>query len=81
MTRGACLERLPIVFGLSEEEAAACVGIGATKFREMVQARRMPRPRRIDGRKVWDVDELRAAFKSLPHDGEAEEPDTWADVG
>ena len=40
----------------------------------------MPRPRRIDGRAVWDVDELRAAFKALPHEGESEKVDTWADV-
>ena len=40
----------------------------------------MPRPRRIDSRAVWDVDELRAAFKALPHEREAEGSNTWADV-
>ena len=39
----------------------------------------MPRPRRIDGRIVFDVDELRTAFKALPHEAGAE-PDTWADL-
>ncbi len=70
MGRSAVLARLPVVFGLSEEEAAAAVGLGATKFRELVTSGRMPKPRRIDGRKVWDVDELRATFKSLPHEGD-----------
>lgn len=57
------------------------MSFSVTKFRQMVEEKTMPRPRRHGGRLVWDVDELRAAFKSLPHDGEAEEPDTWADVG
>ncbi len=73
---------LPIVFGLSEVEAAASIGISATKFRELRKAKRMPDPRRIDGRLVYDVDELRAAFKAMPHDTEeaGETVDTWADV-
>lgn len=73
MGRGAVLARLPVVFGLSQEEAAAAIGLGATKFSEMVADGRMPKPRRIDGRRVWDVDELRLAFKSLPHDGDGED--------
>lgn len=80
MSRAEVLARLPIVFGLQEEEAAASVGFGATKFREMVAAGAMPKPRLHGGRKVYDVDELRAAFKALPKDG-GEEIDTWAGVG
>lgn len=79
--RKEILGRLPVVFGLSAEEAAAAVGISASKFAQMVAARQMPRPRRAGGRAIWDVDELRAAFKALPHDGEEAEVDTWADVG
>jgi predicted DNA-binding transcriptional regulator AlpA len=71
---------LPVVFGLGEVEAAAAIGISASKFRALVNDGRMPLPRRIDGRIVWDVDELRAAFKALPHDGENEKADSWADV-
>lgn len=74
------LPLLPVVFGLGETEAAAAIGISASKFRRLVKEARMPRPRRIDGRAVWDVDELRAAFKALPHEGESEKVDTWADV-
>jgi hypothetical protein len=68
MSRAAELSRLPIVFGLGVDDAAASIGIGVTKFRQLVHERRMPPARRIDGRYIWDVDELRAAFKSLPHD-------------
>ena len=47
--------------------------------RQLVTDGRMPRPRRIDGRIVFDVDEVRAAFKALPHEAEAESG-TWADL-
>lgn len=80
--RHAITASLPIVFGLSEPEAAAAIGISASKFRSLVQARRMPTPRQLDGRRVYDVDELRAAFKALPHEDASDdgEIDTWADL-
>jgi hypothetical protein len=56
------LPNLPIVFGLPEPESAGAIGVSVSKFREMVADGRMPKPRRIDGRLVYDVDELRAAF-------------------
>ena len=71
---------LPVVFGLGEVEAAAGIGVSASKFRTLVKDGRMPLPRRIDGRTVWDVDELRVAFKALPHDNESQKADSWADV-
>jgi predicted DNA-binding transcriptional regulator AlpA len=71
---------LPVVFGLGEVEAAAAIGISASKFRTLVNDKRMPSPRRLDGRNIWDVDELRAAFKALPHVDEDEKADSWADV-
>jgi predicted DNA-binding transcriptional regulator AlpA len=74
------LPLLPVVFGLGEIEAAAAIGVSASKFRNLVKEACMPRPRRIGSRAVWDVDELRSAFKALPHAGESEDSDTWADV-
>jgi hypothetical protein len=79
-TRTEVMPLLPVVFGLGEIEAAAAIGISATKFRALVNEKRMPSPRRVDGRNIWDVDELRAAFKSLPHADENEKADSWADV-
>jgi hypothetical protein len=72
--------QLPVVFGLGVVEAAAAIGVSASKFRALVDEGRMPLPRRIDGRTIWDVDELRAAFKALPHDGESEKVNSWADL-
>jgi excisionase family DNA binding protein len=55
--------------GLSREEAARYVGVGTTKFDEMVKDGRMPKPKRVDGRTVWDRIALDAAFTDLPDEG------------
>jgi excisionase family DNA binding protein len=65
--------------GLSRIDAAAYVGVGPSKFDEMVADGRMPAPRRIDGRKVWDVRELDASFEDLPHDEGAASANSWED--
>jgi hypothetical protein len=78
-TRKEVMPYLPVVFGLSELEAAAALGISASKFRAMVAEKRMPSPRRLDNRRIWDIDELRDAFKALPHEGDCEK-NTWADL-
>ena len=43
--------------------------VGPDKFDEMVGDRRMPKPRQIDRRIVWDRVELDIAFTELPHQG------------
>lgn len=52
--------------GLSRDEAAMYVGISPSKFDQLLTDGRMPMPRRIDGRKVWDIRDLDLAFDSLP---------------
>ncbi len=79
-TRREVISFLPVVFGLGEIEAAAAIGISVSKFRSLVAEKRMPSPRRLDGRNIWDVDELRGAFKALPHQDETKEADSWADL-
>lgn len=67
--------------GLCRVKAAAYVGIGATKFTELVADGRMPRPKRIDGRLVWDRLALDAAFEDLPDDGDADESSNpWDEI-
>ncbi|MBU1313968.1 MAG: hypothetical protein KJ947_22515 [Alphaproteobacteria bacterium] len=56
--------------GLSRAEAARYIGVGTTKFDEMVHDRRMPRPKRVDGRVIWDRIALDAAFSDLPDEHE-----------
>jgi hypothetical protein len=55
--------------GLSRVQAAEYVGVGATKFDELVADGRMPRPKRVDGRIVWDRLRLDEAFSALEEDG------------
>ncbi|MGF7163306.1 hypothetical protein FHS85_004969 [Rhodoligotrophos appendicifer] len=61
--------RLTIRRGLSEAEAALYVGLGSTKFRFLIAEGLMPEPRIIGGRRLWDVDDLDAAFRSFPLEG------------
>jgi hypothetical protein len=58
-------------------ESAAYIGTGTTKFDEMVCDGRMPKPKRIDGRTVWDVRKLDVSFDALPGD---EQMNPWDEV-
>ncbi len=58
--------------GLNRDEAAAYIGISTTKFLAMVADGRMPRPKQIDARRVWDIRRLDAAFDDLPDLDETE---------
>ncbi|WP_047189620.1 helix-turn-helix transcriptional regulator [Microvirga vignae] len=52
--------------GLSRVEAAAYIGVSPSLFDQMVRDRRMPKPKRINSRTVWDRHRLDAAFAALP---------------
>ena len=53
--------------------------MGQTKFLELVEDGRLPKPRRIDKVVVWDRYALDNAFEALPQDGySAENP--WDEV-
>jgi predicted DNA-binding transcriptional regulator AlpA len=56
--------------GMRREDAARYVGVSPSKLDEMVADRRMPQPRKIDRRLVWDVRELDDAFDDLPRRSE-----------
>lgn len=55
---------------IAREAASAYIGVSSTKFDEMVKDGRMPKPRRIDARRLWDVRLLDIAVDQLPMDGE-----------
>jgi predicted DNA-binding transcriptional regulator AlpA len=57
--------------GLSRVQAAEYIGVGATKFDEMVADGRMPKPKRIDGRTVWDRVKVDERFAALEEDAAA----------
>jgi predicted DNA-binding transcriptional regulator AlpA len=64
----SCLPSSLAPRGLSRFQAAEYIGVGVTKFDEMVADGRMPRPKRIDGRTVWDRIKLDEAFAALDDD-------------
>lgn len=63
--------------GLCRAEAAAYVGISPNMFDQVVEDGRMPGPKRINTRKVWDRLALDIAFASLPGEDEA---NPWDEV-
>ena len=62
--------------GLNRVQAAAYVGVSPTLFDEMVQDGRMPQPKRINSRRVWDRRRLDEAFEALPNQ---DDPNPWDD--
>lgn len=54
--------------GLSREEGAQYLGIGATLFDEMRASGQIAPPRIIKGRKLWDIRDLDMAFDALPRE-------------
>jgi predicted DNA-binding transcriptional regulator AlpA len=56
--------------GLSRVEAAIYVGVSPSLFDILVKDGRMPRPKRINSRTVWDRKRLDEAFEALPDDGD-----------
>ena len=61
--------------GLSRAQAAEYIGVSTTKFDQLVKDGRMPVPKCIDGRRVWDRTRVDAAFSALP--GDDEQADAW----
>jgi hypothetical protein len=54
------------------------IGVSGTLFDRLVADGRMPGPRRIDGRKVWDIRALDLCFDKLP--GEDAGKSSWEDA-
>lgn len=63
--------------GLCREAAAAYAGVSPSTFDKLVKDGRMPPPRCIDARRVWDRHALDLAFDELPMDGVDATPNPW----
>jgi predicted DNA-binding transcriptional regulator AlpA len=59
--------------GLSRVEASAYVGVSPSLFDQMVGDGRMPKPKTVNARVIWDRLKLDEAFTALP-DRDGEEP-------
>ena len=62
---------------VGRDEAAASLGISRNLFNTMVDDGRMPRPRVVNGRRLWDADEVRVAFRTIPRDGDETSSNPW----
>lgn len=81
ISRGDVLPASLSPIGICREQAAAFIGVSPTKFDQLVGDKRMPKPKKIDGRVVWDVEKLRLAFKRLPdEDGSSDEVNEWDEL-
>ena len=63
--------------GLSRLQSAEYVGISPTKFDELVADGRMPKPKKIDSRRLWDRLELDLAFAALESEDESSAKHPW----
>jgi hypothetical protein len=79
MTRALSQSRPIPRRGLSRDEAAMYIGVSSGKFDAMLADGRMPVPRRIDGRKVWDIHDLDLAFDALPREDVPVATGSWDD--
>lgn len=58
--------------GLSRIEAAQYIGVGTTKFDQLVHSSEMPSPKKIGGRSVWDIYALDGAFDMIGNPSRSE---------
>lgn len=65
--------------GLSRDEAAFLIGVGATFFDQLVAQGLMPRPRQLGRRKIWVRDEVLMRLRGLPAEGDTP-GDSWSDA-
>ena len=71
--------RVMPIRGLNQNVAAEYIGVSPSKFDEMVQDGRMPPPKKIDRRRVWDIHQLDSAFDKLPCDVD-EDRNSWDEI-
>ena len=86
-TKATIAYRLNVRRGFDEREAAVYLSLSPSFFRRLVERGLMPRPRVVGSRRIWDIDDLDHAFKTLPREsgdgGSLELPpadaDSWSD--
>jgi predicted DNA-binding transcriptional regulator AlpA len=85
LTSPAIPSRRPLVephvrLGLRRAEAAEYVGVGVSMFDQMVADGRMPKPKLINARRVWQRQRLDQAFAELPEEGQDNDTSSpWTD--
>lgn len=63
--------------GLSRTEAAAYIGVSPSMFDLMVRDGRMPKPKKVNSRTIWDIRRVDKFFDELPSEDEPDPYDEW----
>lgn len=63
--------------GLSRTEAAAYICVSPSMFDMMVKDGRMPRPKTVNSRTIWDIRQVDKAFDRLPGGEDDGVVDEW----
>ncbi|MFL5240378.1 MAG: helix-turn-helix transcriptional regulator [Rhizomicrobium sp.] len=63
--------------GLSRDQAAAYVGVSPSLFDMLIKDGRMPGPKRVNSRVIWDRLKLDAAFEALADADPGSTEDEW----
>jgi predicted DNA-binding transcriptional regulator AlpA len=63
--------------GLSRREAAEYIGVSPSLFDQLVKDGRMPQPKRINSRVLWDRHQIDRAFDNLP---QTVDDNPWDDI-
>lgn len=64
-------------YAMKDREAARYVGVSVSKFRQLVNDGRMPKPRKIDRNSIWCRRDLEDAVDELAN---ADEPNEWDSI-
>ena len=64
----------PLARGLNRVEAARYIGVSPTTFDNLVTENKMPKPKKIGTRRIWDVSRLDLAFDAIAGDDAAVNP-------
>ena len=64
-------------FAVGREAAAALISISPSFFDKLVGDGRMPQPRDLDTRVLWDPEEVKAAWRAIPKRGQAARRNTF----
>jgi hypothetical protein len=66
--------------GFRAAEAATYLGMGLTKFLDLVDAGRLPRPKAIDKMRIWDRHALDAAFDDFAEQDDTGRPNSFDQI-
>jgi predicted DNA-binding transcriptional regulator AlpA len=75
---GRAIDHTIVPRGLSREQSARYIGISPSLFDQLVNDGRMPKPKRINARTVWDRRKLDEAFDALDDDSPVSDP--WDEI-